>query len=107
MPEISYTETNAADDSAGMAFGLEGNLYLPILFGAGVAAGLFAVLTYGFHTHLVSAAVIAALPLLLVLAWALLLKNGKPTGYDRDLLEHLLGGGDFTRKPEDQGGLMS
>jgi hypothetical protein len=31
MTELRLTETNAADDSSGRAFGLDGNLYLPVL----------------------------------------------------------------------------
>ena len=31
MTALRHTETNSADDSAGRAFGLDGNLYLPVL----------------------------------------------------------------------------
>ena len=43
MGELRFTDSNAGDDSAGRAFGLEGNLYLPVVFGlvAGVQLWLF------------------------------------------------------------------
>ena len=34
MNELRLTDTNAGDDSAGRVFGLEGNLYLPLVGGA-------------------------------------------------------------------------
>jgi hypothetical protein len=33
MSDLRFTDTNAADDSAGRVFGLEGNLYLPVVGG--------------------------------------------------------------------------
>ena len=44
MTELRHIETNAADDSAGRAFGLEGNLYLPVLLSVLGSLALFAVL---------------------------------------------------------------
>ena len=44
MTELRHSETNAADDSAGRAFGLEGNLYLPVLLSVLGSLALFAVL---------------------------------------------------------------
>jgi len=106
MTELRHTETNAADDSSGRAFGLDGNLYLPVLLSVLGALALFGVLGVLLHVNYVVAGTSAAIPLGIVLGWALLLKQGKPAGYDRDLIEHLLGGGNFTRVTGEQGRLL-
>ena len=102
MTELRFTDTNAADDSAGRAFGLDGNLYLPVVIAGVGGIGLFAVLGLLFHFPLALAGLTAALPAGLTLAWALFLKRGKPAGYDRDKLEDWLGGGDFGPVAEHQ-----
>ena len=105
MTELRHIETNAADDSSGRAFGLDGNLYLPILIAVLGALALFAVLGVLFHVPYVLAAAVTGAPLAMVVAWVLLLKQGKPRGYDRDVIEQWLGGGNFTRLGSDQGRL--
>jgi hypothetical protein len=95
MTELRFTDTNSSDDSAGRVFGLDGNLYLPVVIAGVGGIGLFAVLGLLFHFPLVLAGLIAVMPAGLTLAWALFLKRGKPAGYDRDKLEDWLGGGDF------------
>ena len=103
MHELRHTDTNAADDSAGRAFGLEGNLYLPVVLAMVGALGLFALLTLLLHAHPLASGLLVALPLGAVLAWVLGLRHGKPAGHDRDWLEARLGGADFTRAETDQG----
>ena len=97
MSELRFTDTNAGDDSTGRAFGLDGNLYLPVVIAVVVAVGVFALLGVGLHVSYPLAGVGAAFPLGATLGWALLLKHGKPAGYDRDKLDDLLCGGGFTR----------
>lgn len=107
MTDLRQTETNSADDSTGRAFGLDGNLYLPILLtGLGALAG-FAGLTLGGGLHPATAGSVAALPVITVVGWILGLRQGRPAGYDRDLIEHLLTRGHFTRRAGDQGRLVS
>ena len=106
MTELRHTETNAADDSAGRAFGLDGNLYLPVLVAVVGALALFAVLGLLLRINLIVAGIMVTVPLAVVLGWVLLLKQGKPAGHDRDFVEYLLGGGNFTRLPADQGRLL-
>lgn len=106
MTELRHIETNAADDSAGQAFGLEGNLYLPVLLSVLGSLALFAVLGLVARVNFVVAGLIAAVPLAVILGWVFLLKQGRPAGYDRDLLEHWLGGGNFTRVAAEQGRLV-
>jgi len=98
--ELRFTDTNAADDSAGRAFGLEGDLYLPVVIAAVTAVGLFALWGLFLHAGYALAGGIAALPLAGTLGWVVLLKHGKPSGYDRDKIEDLLRSGDFTREGE-------
>lgn len=97
--DLNTTETNAADDSRGRAFGLEGNLYLvpviAVVVGIAVAAvgGVVLKMSWGV------AGAMGAGPLVAVGVWMLLFKVGKPAGYDVDRIEESLGGGDFSRKP--------
>lgn len=106
MTELRHSDTNAADDSSGRAFGLEGNLYLPVLLAVIGALVLFAILGVLLRINYVAAGGVVAVPLAAVLGWVLFLKQGKPAGYDRDLIEHWLGGGNFTRAPAEQGRLL-
>lgn len=105
MVELRQTETNSADDAAGRAFGLDGNLYLPVLLAVLTALVIFSGLGTLLHVSYPVAGSAAAVPLAAVIGWVLLLKQGRPAGYDRDLIEHLLGGAHFTRVPAEQGGL--
>lgn len=103
--ELRYTDTNSSDDSGGRAFGLEGDLYLPLVIAFMGAMGLAGLLGFLVRTGWVFAGVAGATPLLTVAAWIVLLKHGKPAGYDRDRIDQFVGGGDFTRSPADQEGL--
>ena len=60
MTELKHTETNAADDSSGRAFGLDGNLYLPVLLTVSGALALFAVLGILLRVPYVLAAAVDA-----------------------------------------------
>lgn len=102
---LRHTETNSADDSSGLAFGLEGNLYLSLVITFIAAIGLAGLLGLIVRTGWTVAAVAGVLPLLGTTAWIVLLKHGKPSGYDRDRLDELLGGSNFTRHTTEQEGL--
>jgi 4-hydroxybenzoate polyprenyltransferase len=106
MTELRHTETNAGDDSAGRVFGLDGNLYLPVLLTVLGALALFAILALVLQIKPALAGIIVAIPLTSVTMWVVCLKQGRPAGYDRDLLEHWLGGGNFTRTSAGQERLM-
>lgn len=103
MSELRHTDTNAADDSAGRAFGLDGNLYLVVVGAVLGALGLYALLTLLLHLPAFLAGAVASGPPIVVALWAVLLRHGKPAGYDRDWLDHRLGRGDFTRVDAEQG----
>lgn len=96
MSDLRYTETNAADDSGGRAFGLEGNLYLPLVGATVAGIAVFATLTLlGSGLRLAGATALS--PLCLSLVWVLGFRRGRPSGYDRDKIERMAGGGDFSR----------
>ncbi len=97
MSELRYTDTNAADDSAGRVFGLEGNLYLPVVIAAAASVGLFALLGFFVPAGWTVAGIVGAVPLVATLAWTLLLRHGKPAGYGRDKVDEWLSGAHFTR----------
>jgi hypothetical protein len=100
--ELRLTETNSADDSPGRAFGLEGNLYLPVVLTSFGAFGLFGILTLLLRANVLLAGGVCALPLAGVVLWAGFLRHGKPSGYDLDFVEQFIGGGSFTRVEADQ-----
>lgn len=104
--ELRRTDTNAADDSRGRAFGLEGDLYLPVVAALLGSLGLFALFGLGFGVGWPLAAGLAAGPLALTLAWAFGLRHGRPPGYDRDWMEQRLGSGDFWRQQATQRGFL-
>ena len=104
--DLRHTDTNAADDSRGRAFGLDGDLYLPVVVAGLLSLALGALLALWLHTGWVIAGAVAALPLGLTLFWAILLRHGRPPGHDRDWLDQKFGGGDFTRERSAQRGLL-
>lgn len=104
--DLRLTDTNAADDSKGRAFGLDGDLYLPVVFAAVLALALFAVFGLLLRWSWVSAAVVAGGPLALTFVWAVMLRNGKPPANDRDTVEQWCFGGDFSRAGSQQRGIL-
>jgi type IV secretion system protein TrbE len=97
MNTLRYTDTNSGDDSQGRAFGLEGNLYLVVVAAVVAAVALFAVLVFLVGLGMPVAAMGAAVPVALTLSWVVVLKHGKPRGYDRDVVNQALGGGNASR----------
>jgi len=93
--DLRFTDTNSSDDTAGRAFGLDGNLYLPVVLTGVGGIGLFGILALVIRMPYAAAGPIAVLPCTLTLLWVLLLRRGKPAGYDRDKIEDLVAGGHF------------
>jgi len=93
--ELRLTDTNAASDSKGRTWGLEGGLFWWLVGGVGVAITVFFVLLVIVKTSLLTAFLVALLPLGLCLAYICGLRQGKAPGYDRDCFEHLVSGGGF------------
>lgn len=88
--ELRLTETNAATDSAGSTWGLSGNLFWWLIGGLGVGITVFFVMVVGFKAGIFTSFVIAAVPVLLCLTYIFTLRQGKPPGYDRDVMERVL-----------------
>ena len=93
--DLRLTDTNAASDSQGRTWGLEGNLFWWLVGGIGAGLVTFFALLLGFKAGLMLSFGVALLPVLLCLAYIFGLRQGKPPGYDRDILEHALGGRGF------------
>ena len=94
--DLRITDTNAASDSKGRTWGLEGNLFWCLLGGVGAGITLFFVLIVGFKLKLLTCFGVAIVPVLLCLAYIFGLRQGKPPGYDRDFLERQLSGPGFS-----------
>lgn len=93
--ELRFTETNSADDSTGKTWGLEGNLFW-YLVGGGFASVVTLLLLFSvWRWNFVAALIPAAVPLALTLLYILAFRQGRPAGYDTDLLELWLKGAGF------------
>jgi hypothetical protein len=94
--ELRLTDTNAASDSKGRTWGLEGGLFWWLVAGVGAGITLFFVLLVVVGSSLATSFFVALMPVLLCLAYIFGLRQGKPPGYDRDMLEYLLTGRGFS-----------
>ena len=92
---LRLTDTNAADDSGGSVWGLDGNLFLPVVASATLSIGVLLVLFAFFHVNWIASALLGAVPFTGTLAYVLLLKQGKPPGYDLDLFDLWINGPGF------------
>jgi hypothetical protein len=86
--ELRLTDSNAASDSKGRTWGLEGGLFWWLVGGVGAAIILFFIFLVTLKSSLTASVVIAAIPVGLCLAYIFGLRQGKPPGYDRDVFEH-------------------
>jgi hypothetical protein len=93
---LRLTDTNAADDSGGSVWGLDGNLFMPVVASAAISIGVFLLLFALFHVHWLVSALIGAVPFGGTLTYVLLFKQGKPPGYDRDLFDLWASGRGFS-----------
>jgi len=93
--DLRLTETNSAEDSSGRTWGLEGNLFWYVTGGVFVSVGTllvsFSALRWSFGTS----ALLAVVPLVISLIYVFGFRQGKPSGYDQDLLDGWLHGPGF------------
>ena len=94
--DLRFTDTNAASDSRGRTWGLEGSLFWWLLGGIGAAITAFFLLLVVLKMTLGVSLGIALVPLALCLAYIFGLRQGKPPGYDHDWFEYLLGARGFS-----------
>ncbi len=94
--ELRFTDTNAADDSKGRTWGLEGDLFW-IVVGGGFAFVMVLLLCFSaLKMGLLISLIMAAIPLTLCLIYIFVFRQGKPPGYDIDCLDHWLNGSGFS-----------
>ena len=93
--DLRLTDTNAASDSKGRTWGLEGGLFWWLVGGIGAGITLFFVLLVLVKSTLLTAFVVALVPVLICLAYIFGLRQGKPPGYDQDCFERCFSGGGF------------
>jgi hypothetical protein len=93
--ELRLTDTNAASDSKGRTWGLEGSLFWWLVGGIGAGITLFFLLLVVVGASLGASCFVALVPVILCLAYIFGLRQGKPPGYDRDCFEYLLSGRGF------------
>src|SRR5690606_3940058 len=97
--DLRLTETNSADDSSGRTWGLEGNLFWHVP-GGGFAAVLTLLRCFSaLRCRLRASPALASVPLALSLLYVSGLRQGKPPGYARDLLDGWLHGAGFSPDP--------
>ena len=94
--ELRLTDTNAASDSKGRTWGLEGGLFWWLIGGIGAGITLFFVLLVVVGSSLTVSFLVALVPVLVCLAYIFGLRQGKPPGYDRDCFEYLTTGRGFS-----------
>ena len=94
--ELRLTDTNAASDSRGRTWGLEGGLFWWLIGGIGSGIIVFFVLLVVLDKSLTMSFVAGLAPVLLCLAYIFTLRQGKPPGYDRDVFEYFLTGRGFS-----------
>jgi hypothetical protein len=94
--ELRLTDTNAASDSKGRTWGLEGGLFWWLIGGIGGGIMVFFVLLVVVGSSLTTSFLVALLPVSVCLAYIFGLRHGKPPGYDRDCFEYLLTGRGFS-----------
>src|SRR6266446_9387580 len=98
--DLRLTDTNAASDSRGRTWGLEGSLFWWLVGGIGAAITAFFLLLVVLKMTLGVSLGIALVPLALCLAYIFGLRQGKPPGYDRDWFEYILGARGFSPDPD-------
>ncbi len=101
--DLRLTDSNAASDSAGRTWGLDGNLFWWLVGGVGAGLTLFFVVLVGCKAGLMTAFGVAVVPVLFCLAYIFGLRQGKPPGYDRDCLEFWLSGTGFSPETRSAG----
>lgn len=94
--ELRFTDTNAASDSKGRTWGLEGGLFWWLVGGIGAGITLFFVLLVVMGASLIASFLVALVPVLICLTYIFALRQGKPPGYDRDCFERLVSGRGFS-----------
>ena len=94
--QLRLTDTNAASDSKGRTWGLEGNLFWWLIGGVGTGITVFFILLVVIGSSFFVSFLAAIVPVLVCLAYIFGLRQGKPPGYDRDIFEYIFNGRGFS-----------
>jgi len=94
--QLRLTDTNAASDSKGRTWGLEGGLFWWLIGGIGAGIMVFFVLLVVMGSSLTTSFLVALVPVSVCLVYIFALRQGKPPGYDRDCFEYLFTGRGFS-----------
>jgi nitrate/nitrite transporter NarK len=89
--ELIQVNTNSADDSKGVAFGLSGNLFLFVIGGAIISGLLMTIFIAFMKMEIMIAGILSAIPLALATAYAIFFLQGKPPHYKDDLFLSIVG----------------
>ena len=84
-------------DSRGVAFGLQGNLYFPVVMAGVVSIAIFTALLVNTSFPVPKAFAVAAIPFAATLLFVLLFINGKKPHYAADIFASLTTDGSFGR----------
>ncbi len=90
--ELRFSDTNSSDDSHGKTWGLDGNLFWFIVGGVFSFVMTLLLLFSTLKMSLGQSFGVALIPLLLTLIYVFGFRQGKPSGYDLDLLDYWLNG---------------
>jgi hypothetical protein len=99
--DLRLTDTNAASDSKGKTWGLDGGLFWWLVGGIGAGVMVFFVFLVVRKSSLSASCLAAAVPMALSLGYIFGLRQGKPPGYDRDCFECVLASRGFSPETDD------
>lgn len=103
MSGLRLTDTNSADDSKGRTWGLDGGLFWFVLAGVFTFVVTLLFLFSAMRAPFWSAFGVAAAPLALSLIYVFGFRQGKPPGYDVDLVDFWVNGSGFGPRPRRRG----
>ncbi len=101
--ELRLTDTNSADDSKGRTWGLDGSLFWFVLVGVFAFVVILLFLFSTMHVAFWTAFGVASVPLAMSLVYVFGFRQGKPPGYDADLLDYWMNGSGFGPRPRSHG----
>jgi hypothetical protein len=102
LNQLISIDTNSADDSTGVAFKLEGNLYIPVVISAMVSVGLLTLLIWGKAVPIPTAFAVGIAPFGATLFVVLAFFNGKRPHFASDLLAKYTTDESCMRHPKSQ-----
>jgi hypothetical protein len=96
--DLWVSRTNSADDSRGMAFGLSGDLFIPVVLGAFISVTMFTCIVMFEWLSIQTGLVWSLLPVGGAIGYVLAFRHNKPPHYDVDLFEDLVVGEDGAQR---------